>query len=42
MVAISVFIISTLEFLAEKNCWTQMVHLAITLSNIWLDIYDIK
>ena len=32
MVALLVFIIATLKFLAEKNCWTQKVHLAITLS----------
>ena len=39
MVALSVFIIVTLEiFVAEKNCTTHKVHLAITLSEIRLDI----
>ena len=37
MVALLVFIIATL---AEKNCWTQKVHLAITFSKIGLDIDD--
>ena len=32
MVALLVVIIATLEILAEKNCFTQKVHLAITLS----------
>ena len=34
MVALLVFIIATL---AEKDCWTQKVHLAITFSKIRLD-----
>ena len=29
---LSFSVIATLEFLAEKNCWTQKVHLAITFS----------
>ena len=37
MVELLVFIIATL---AEKNCWTQKVHLAITFSKIGLDIDD--
>ena len=39
MVALLVFIVTTLEFLAEKNCWTQKVYLAITFSKIRLDIH---
>ena len=36
MVALLVFVIATLEFLAEKkNCWTQKVHLAVTFSDIF-------
>ena len=31
MVALLVFIMATLEFLAEKNCWTQKVYLTVTL-----------
>ena len=38
MVALLVFIIGT--FLAEKNCSTKKVHLAITFSKIRLDICD--
>ena len=38
MIALLVFIITTLEFLAEKNCWTQKVYLAIRFSKIRLDI----
>ena len=38
IVSLLVFIIATLEFLAEKNCSTQKVHLAITVSKIRLDI----
>ena len=34
MVALLVFVIGTL---AEKNCWTKKVYLAITLSKIRLD-----
>ena len=34
MVALLVFIIATL---AEKDCWTQKVHLAVTFSKIRLD-----
>ena len=37
MVELLVFIMATLEFLAEKNCWTLKVYLAITFSKIWLD-----
>ena len=39
MVTLLVFIIATLEFLAEKNCSTQKVHLAIMLSKTRLDIF---
>ena len=39
MVALLVFIIATL---AEKNSYTQKVHLAITLSKIRLDVYAIN
>ena len=36
MVALLVFVIATLEFLAEKkNCWTQKVHLAVTFSDVF-------
>ena len=38
MVALLVFIMATLEFLAENNCWTPKVHLAVTLSKIRLDM----
>ena len=38
IVALLVFIIATLEFLAEKNCSTQKVHWGITLSRIPLDV----
>ena len=39
MAALLVFIIANLEMvLAEKNYWTQKLHLAITLSKIRLDI----
>ena len=38
IVSLLVFIIATLEFLAEKNCSTQKVHLAIIVSKIRLDI----
>ena len=34
MVALLVFIMATL---AEKNCWTQRVHLAVKFSKILLD-----
>ena len=38
MVALFVFTMATLEFLAEKkNCWTQKVQLAVTFSEIRLD-----
>ena len=37
MFTLSVFIIATLEILAEENCWTQKVHLAITFSKIRVD-----
>ena len=40
MAALLAFIIATL-FLAEKNCWTQKVHLAITFSKIRLDLYSL-
>ena len=29
------------KFLAEKNCWTQKVYLAITLSRIQQDVYHL-
>lgn len=36
MVALLVFVIATLQFLAEKkNRWTQKVHLAVTFSDIF-------
>ena len=38
MVALLVSIMATLEFLAEKNCCTQKVHLAVKFSKIRLDI----
>ena len=39
MIALLVFIIATLEVLfGRKNCSTQKVHLAITLSKIRLDV----
>ena len=42
MVAPLVFITATLEIVVtkKKNCWTQKVHLAITLSKIRRDIYS--
>ena len=41
MVTLLVLIMATLEnyFLAERNCWTQNVHLEVTFSKIRLAIY---
>ena len=40
MVALLVFILLWRYFLAKiNNCWTDKVHLAITLSKIRLDIH---
>ena len=40
IVALLIFIIATLEIVfGRKNCSTQKVHLAITLSKIRRDIY---
>ena len=42
MIALLVFKIATLTIvLAEKNCWTQKVYLAITLSKIQQDVYHL-
>ena len=37
MVALIVFI---LAILAENNCLTEEVYLAVTFSKIWIDIYN--
>ena len=41
MVTLLVLIMATLEnyFLAERNCWTQNVHLEVTFSKIRLAIF---
>ena len=33
-------IVSILAILAENNCLTEEVYLAVTFSKIWIDIYN--